>query len=60
MSERDPAPEGDGPGEAGDGAAGGGGGPQAGADEPIYTPTNLGDYEIREGEYGPLDSDDGN
>lgn len=57
MSERDPGSE---PGSGETGGDDGG----TGSDEPIVTPTSLGDYEIREGEYGPLerrgrDEDDG-
>lgn len=49
MIEREPTPEP--PNEGGDG----GGGKPAGPPDDVYTPTNLGDYEIREGEYGPLE-----
>jgi len=49
MTEREPAPQG------GDDGGDSGGAPSGETDETIYTPTDLGDYEIREGEYGPLE-----
>jgi hypothetical protein len=58
MTEREPAPggdEGQGGGPSQGDNAGQGGEPSGGADSDIYTPTPFGDYEIREGEYGPLD-----
>lgn len=49
MTEREPAPE-----SGNEGEAVNNGGGESGGEEPIHTPTNLGDFEIREGDYGPL------